>query len=50
MPDDTRTDNIEKLLSDEKAIEERRRTLIADLLKQKEAAVKEFDDKLPKVG
>jgi hypothetical protein len=50
MPDDSRTDNIEKLLPDEKAIEERRPTLLADQLKQKEAAVKEFDDRLPKVG
>jgi len=50
MPDDNRADNIEKLLSDEKVIEERRQALIADLLRQKDAAIKEFDGKLAKLG
>lgn len=50
MPDERPTDKIDKLLLDEKAIEERRRALIAELLKQKEAAIKEFDDKLAKLG
>jgi len=50
MPDDSRADNIDKLLSDEKAIEDRRQALIADLLKQREAAMKDFDEKLAKLG
>jgi hypothetical protein len=33
-----------------KAVEERRQMLIADLLKQKEAAIKAFDAKLAKLG
>ncbi len=39
-----------KLLSDEIAIENRKQTLLADLLKQKEAAMKDFDEKLAKLG
>lgn len=43
-------DDVEKLLAEEKAIAERRKALIDELLKQKAAAVKEFDDKLAKLG
>jgi len=50
MPDETRSADVEKLLADEKAIEDRKQALIADLLKQKEAAIKEFDEKLAKLG
>mgnify|MGYP001548011823 FL=1 len=50
MPDDTRTDTVEKLLAEEKAFEDRKQALIADLLKQRDAAMKEFDDKLAKLG
>ncbi len=50
MPEDSKTDAVEKLLSEEKAIEDRKQALIADLLKQKEAAIKDFDDKLAKLG
>jgi hypothetical protein len=50
MPDETRSTDVEKLLADEKAIEDRKQALIADLLKQKEAAIKEFDEKLAKLG
>jgi hypothetical protein len=50
MPETNRIDDVEKLLSDEKAIEDRKQALIADLLKQKEAAIKEFDDRLAKLG
>jgi hypothetical protein len=50
MPDDTRTGDVEKLLADEKAIEDRKQALIADLLKQREAAIKDFDEKLAKLG
>ena len=50
MPEDIKSADVEKLLADEKAIEDRKEALIADLLKQKEAAMKEFDDKLAKLG
>jgi hypothetical protein len=50
MPDDSRADDLEKLLSEEKAFEERKHALIADLLKQREAAMKDFDAKLAKLG
>jgi hypothetical protein len=43
-------DDVEKLLAEEKAIADRRKALIEDLLKQKAAAMKEFDDKLAKLG
>lgn len=43
-------DDVEKLLAEEKAIADRRKALIEDLLKQKAAALKEFDDKLAKLG
>lgn len=50
MPDEAKTDDVEKLLAEEKAFEDRKQTLIADLLKQREAAIKEFDEKLAKLG
>jgi len=50
MPDESRSADVEKLLADEKAIEDRKQALIADLLKQKEAAIRDFDDKLAKLG
>lgn len=43
-------DDVEKLLAEEKAIADRRKALVDDLLKQKAAAVKDFDDKLAKLG
>jgi hypothetical protein len=48
--DDNRVDDVDKFLSEEKAVEDRRQTLIAGLLKQKEAAIKAFDAKLAKLG
>jgi hypothetical protein len=50
MADDSKADAVEKLLSEEKAVEERKQALIADLLKQKEAAIAAFDEKLAKLG
>ena len=50
MPEDIKSADVEKLLADEKAIEDRKQALIADLLKQKEAAIKDFDEKLAKLG
>jgi hypothetical protein len=50
MPEDRRTDDVEKFLSDEKSLEDRKQALITDLLKQKDAAIKAFDEKLAKLG
>lgn len=50
MPEESRTDDVEKLLAEEKAVEDRKKTLIAALLKQREAALKDFDEKLAKLG
>ena len=50
MPEDSRTDDVEKVLSDLKSIEDRKQSLIADLLKQRDAAIKDFDEKLAKLG
>ena len=49
-PDDTRIDDVDKFLVDQKSMEERKQGLIADLLKQKEAAIKAFDEKLARLG
>ncbi|MCC7499404.1 MAG: hypothetical protein IT160_17620 [Bryobacterales bacterium] len=43
-------DDVEKLLAEQKAIEDRRKQLIEELMKQRSAAIKEFDDKLAKLG
>ncbi len=50
MPEESKADDVEKLLAEEKAVEERKKRLIADLLKQREAALKDFDDRLAKLG
>ena len=50
MPDESKTDDVEKLLAEEKAVEERKKRLIAELLKQREATLKDFDDRLAKLG
>ena len=51
MPDEgRRTDDVEKILHDEKAVEARKQALIDDLLKQREAAIAAFDEKLAKLG
>ncbi len=47
MPED---DAVEKVLADERALEDRRKLVIDDLLRQKADAVKAFDDKLAKLG
>jgi hypothetical protein len=49
-PDDNRVDDVEKLLAEAKAFEDRKQALVADLLKQKEAAMAAFDEKLAKLG
>jgi len=43
-------DDIEKFLAQQKTLEARRHDLIKELLRQKEAAIKAFDDKLEKLG
>ena len=44
------SDNVEKVLSDLKSIEDRKQALIDDLLRQKADAMKAFDEKLLKLG
>jgi hypothetical protein len=46
MPDDP----VDKFLAEEKARETQRHDLIKEVLRQKEAAIKAFDDKLAKLG
>jgi hypothetical protein len=43
-------DDVEKFLSEEQQLESRRQDLIKEVLKQKEAANKAFDEKLAKLG
>jgi hypothetical protein len=43
-------DDVDKFLEDAKSFEGRKQALIDELLRQKAAAVKEFDDKLAKLG
>ena len=50
MPDEKTTNDVEKVLSEIKSAEERKQALIADLLRQREAALQEFDAKLAKLG
>ena len=50
MPEDTKTDEVEKLLSEEKAMEDRKQALIQELLRRRETAIKDFDEKLAKLG
>jgi hypothetical protein len=45
-----RVDDVEKILHDEKSLEDRKQAVIADLLKQREAAIAAFDEKLAKLG
>lgn len=50
MPDEKKSDDVERLLSEEKSLEDRKRALIEDLLKQRDAAMAAFDEKLAKLG
>jgi len=49
-PAEPAEDAVEKFLSEQKTLEAHRHELIKELLRQKEAAMKEFDDKLEKLG
>ena len=46
MPDD----DVEKFLTEQKTLEAHRHELIKEVLRQKEAAIKAFDEKLAKLG
>ncbi len=46
MPDD----DVEKFLTEQKTLETHRHELIKESLRQKEAAIKAFDEKLAKLG
>lgn len=49
-PGEPAEDNVEKFLAEQKTLEAHRHDLIKELLRQKEAAIKVFDDKLAKLG
>jgi hypothetical protein len=42
--------DVEKFLADQKDMEGRRKALIDEILKEKAAAIKDFDDQLAKLG
>jgi hypothetical protein len=50
MPDEKQVNEVEKFLVEQKSLEDKKQALIADLLKQKEAAMRDFDGKLAKLG
>jgi hypothetical protein len=43
-------DDVDKFLTEQKAVESKRHELIKEVLRQKEAAIKAFDEKLAKLG
>ena len=43
-------DPVDKFLAEQKTLEAHRHELIKEVLRQKEAAMKEFDEKLAKLG
>ncbi|MFZ0505886.1 MAG: hypothetical protein WAM44_19340, partial [Chthoniobacterales bacterium] len=49
-PEEKPNDDVEKVLSDLKSVEERKQAVIDDLLRKREAAIKSFDEKLAKLG
>ncbi len=50
MAEESKSDPVEKFLSEQKNLEDRKQALIQELLNQKEAALQAFDDKLAKLG
>jgi hypothetical protein len=50
MPDEKAPDAVEKFLLEQKAVEDRKQSLIDDLLRERAAAIQAFDDKLAKLG
>jgi hypothetical protein len=47
---ETPADDVEKFLNEQKALETHRQDLIKELLREKEASIKAFDEKLAKLG
>src|ERR1017187_6735836 len=43
-------DDVDKFLTEQKAVESKRHELIKEVLRQKEAAIKGYDEKLAKLG
>ena len=43
-------DDVDKFLTEQKALDAKRHELIREVLRQKEAAMKAFDDRLEKLG
>lgn len=43
-------DDVDKFLAEQKAVESKRHELIKEVLRQKDAAMKAFDEKLAKLG
>ena len=50
MPEEKRSDDVEKFLLEQKAVEDPKQALIEDLLRQRAEAIKAFDEKLAKLG
>jgi hypothetical protein len=50
MPEEKRTDDVEKFLAEQKILEDRKQAIIEDLLRQREAVIAAFDEKLAKLG
>lgn len=50
MINDMPGDDVEKFLAEQKQLETHRHELIKEVLRQKEAAIKAFDEKLAKLG
>lgn len=50
MPEEKPGDDVEKFLLEQKAVEDRKQALIDNLLRQRDEAIKAFDEKLAKLG
>ena len=50
MAEEKRSDDVEKFLAEQKTLEDRKQAIIEDLLKQRDAAMAGFDEKLAKLG
>ena len=50
MPEGNRAEDVEKVLAEEKAVVDRKKRLVAYLLKRREAACKDFDGEIAKLG
>jgi hypothetical protein len=50
MPEEKPTDDVEKFLQDQRSFEDRKQSLIDDLLRQRAEAIKSYDEKLAKLG